>query len=90
MQQNLINGQPSDFLVGNANDLEYASRTPVLKIFSDVVVELRFATTTVYLRVDPETTPINWRSDEIKSPGRLQAACPGKIKAINLEYPQNP
>ena len=39
MQQNLINGQPSDFLVGNANDLEYASRTPVLKIFSDVVVE---------------------------------------------------
>lgn len=62
----------------------------VMRFCSDVVVELRFATTTVYLRVDPETTPINWRSDEIKSPGRLQAACPGKIKAINLEYPQNP
>jgi hypothetical protein len=62
----------------------------VMRFCTDVVTELRFATTTVYLKVDPETTPINWRSDEIKSPGRLQAACPGKIKAINLEYPQNP
>ena len=66
------------------------SELACMRFCTDVVTELRFATTTVYLKVDPSTTPINWRSDEIKSPGRLQAACPGKIKAINLEYPQNP
>lgn len=61
----------------------------VMRFCSDVIVELRFQATIILLSVNPETTEVNLKSDEIKSTNRIQAAAPSKIKAINLLYPEN-
>ena len=58
-----------------------------MRFCDEVVIELRFQATTILLSVDPETTQVNLKSDEIKSTNRIQAAAPSKIKAINLTRP---
>lgn len=65
------------------------SQFSVMRFSNDVIVELRFADTTIHVKVDPETTQVNLKSDEIKSANRIRAAAPAQIKAINLQYPTN-
>ncbi len=53
-------------------------------------VTYRFVEQTILFTHDPESVPveeIKWREWEVESEGRLSAACPGKIKAINLTRP---
>lgn len=51
------------------------------------VTDYRWETVNVYVTVNPELVEINWRTDEIKSPARMNAAAPTKIKLINLTRP---
>lgn len=59
----------------------------IIRIVEEVS-DYRWESVDVYLLADPEKTEIDWRRDEIKSPGRLNASAPSKIKAINLIRPK--
>lgn len=59
----------------------------VIRVSTEEVSDYRWREVTVLLSVNPELTEINWRRDEVKSPGRMSAAAPSKIKAINLTRP---
>ena len=59
----------------------------VMRFSTEDVIELRFENTKILLSVDPETTEVNLKSDEIKSTNRIQAAAPADIKVINLTRP---
>lgn len=61
----------------------------VLKVIRIVenVTDYRWEQVEIYLSVDPEIEEVNWRRDEIKSPGRMNAAAPTKIKLINITRP---
>jgi hypothetical protein len=49
----------------------------------------RFIDKIIKLKVDPTQglEKINWRTDEVESPGRLSSAAPDKIKVINITRP---
>ena len=65
------------------------SQRELLRLCTDVVKEYRFENTTILVDVDPETNPIDFKTNEIKSENRLNAASPLDIKLINLTYPTN-
>ena len=65
------------------------SQRELLRLCTDVVKEYRFENTTILVDVDPETNPIDFKTNEIKSENRLRAASPLDIKLINLLYPTN-
>lgn len=65
------------------------SQLALLRLSPETVTDLRYQATTITVSVNPETTEVNLKVDEIKSKNRIQAAAPASIKAINLTYPTN-
>jgi len=63
------------------------SQLELMRIASEEVADYRWENVEVHLLVDPLVTEVNWRRDEIMSPGRFNLASPGKIKKLNLIRP---
>ena len=59
----------------------------VMRFVSEQLTTYRYVDKTILLSVNPALGNINWRRDELKSPGRMSCACPTEIKAINLTRP---
>ena len=60
----------------------------VMRFVSENVVTYRFVEKTILVTVDPNSGfEINWRADEVESPGRMSGANPTKIHLINITRP---
>lgn len=65
------------------------SQRELLRLCTDIIKDYRFENTTVLVDVDPDLNPIDFKTNEIKSQNRLNAAAPLDIKLINLVRPTN-
>ena len=67
-----------------------AEQFAIMRYVSKNEVTYRIMNQTILFTQDPTGIPIEeikWRAWEVESEGRMSAACPGKIKLINLTRP---
>ena len=64
------------------------SQRSLLRLCTEVVVDYRYENVKIFVNVDPELNPIDFKTNEIKSENRIRAASPLDIKLINLTYPE--